>query len=264
MSSEEHPDRSVTSASAAVDGLQDLIHEAALSVSDDDRLLDAAFRELHRCTAGTSTFGTLALLSTSCTICTISTSAVFSMFGTSTLPSACGAVGSAPVLPNFGTTTPLSTCCAASSSCSSTSTSRMGDRIPMKNEPCSAPVRCRACSAVRRASLLPPSSASPAKKRALLPAVALLASACLFGARLAFLPAAGAAPRQHEALLRAGAAAAAAAAPALVIAEPDELVDYNFAGEFTPFMIIGYFTLTTALTGFSFVSYLVLTKLKII
>ncbi|CAK0848595.1 unnamed protein product [Prorocentrum cordatum] len=99
---------------------------------------------------------------------------------------------------------------------------------------------------------------------ALLPALALAAAACILGARLAFLPAPAAQPaRQHQALLRAG-AALAAAAPAAALAEPDELVDYNFAGEFTPFLIIGYFTLTTALTGFSFVSYLVLTKLKII
>ncbi|CAK0793854.1 unnamed protein product, partial [Prorocentrum cordatum] len=98
---------------------------------------------------------------------------------------------------------------------------------------------------------------------ALLPALALAASACVLCARLAFVPAPAPAP-QHQALLRASAAAAAAAAPVAALAEPDELVDYNFAGEFTPFLIIGYFTLTTALTGFSFVSYLVLTKLKII
>ena len=35
-------------------------------------------------------------------------------------------------------------------------------------------------------------------------------------------------------------------------------------GEFTPFMIIGYFGLTTFLTAFAFGSYLILTKLKII
>ena len=42
-------------------------------------------------------------------------------------------------------------------------------------------------------------------------------------------------------------------------------VDDGFMqGEFTPFMVIGYFGLTTFLTAFAFGSYLVLTKLKII
>ena len=38
----------------------------------------------------------------------------------------------------------------------------------------------------------------------------------------------------------------------------------SMIGEFTPFMVIGYFGLTTFLTAFAFGSYLVLTKLKII
>merc|ERR1719327_1401290 len=106
------------------------------------------------------------------------------------------------------------------------------------------------------------------RSKALLPALVLALAACLFAAR-AFVPA----PAPQQSLLRGGAAAAALAASPLAAvakeaakkaAKPDELIDYNFAGEFTPFMIIGYFVLTTALTGFAFVSYLVLTKLKII
>ena len=38
----------------------------------------------------------------------------------------------------------------------------------------------------------------------------------------------------------------------------------QLVGEYTPFMIIGYFGLTTFLTAFAFGSYLILTKLKII
>ncbi|CAJ1378289.1 unnamed protein product [Effrenium voratum] len=44
----------------------------------------------------------------------------------------------------------------------------------------------------------------------------------------------------------------------------DEYLNYNMTGEYTPFMIIGYFGLTTFLTAFAFGSYLILTKLKII
>merc|ERR1719356_1925444 len=104
------------------------------------------------------------------------------------------------------------------------------------------------------------------RSRTILPALLLLASAAMLGSRLAFVPSAQAQAGLQAALLRGGAAAAAAAPlPAMAkAAKPDELIDYNFAGEFTPFMIIGYFVLTTALTGFAFVSYLVLTKLKII
>jgi hypothetical protein len=45
----------------------------------------------------------------------------------------------------------------------------------------------------------------------------------------------------------------------LLLPEPNWL-----RGEYTPFMIIGYFGLTTFLTAFAFGSYLILTKLKII
>ncbi|CAK0881504.1 unnamed protein product, partial [Prorocentrum cordatum] len=110
-----------------------------------------------------------------------------------------------------------------------------------------------------------PAAGRMLRSRATLPGLALTAAACLLGARLAFVPAPAAPAAAQAAALRGVAAVAASAATSLpALAEPDELVDYNFAGEFTPFLIIGYFTLTTALTGFSFVSYLVLTKLKII
>mmetsp|Transcript_114222 Transcript_114222/g.243622 ORF Transcript_114222/g.243622 Transcript_114222/m.243622 type:complete len:108 (+) Transcript_114222:90-413(+) len=57
---------------------------------------------------------------------------------------------------------------------------------------------------------------------------------------------------------------AAAAAPLSAIAVPDDLIEYNYQGEFTQYMITGYFALTTALTFVAFFSYLILTKLKII
>eukprot|EP00420_Gonyaulax_spinifera_P031431 CAMPEP_0197876738 /NCGR_PEP_ID=MMETSP1439-20131203/5639_1 /TAXON_ID=66791 /ORGANISM="Gonyaulax spinifera, Strain CCMP409" /LENGTH=115 /DNA_ID=CAMNT_0043496037 /DNA_START=69 /DNA_END=416 /DNA_ORIENTATION=- len=66
-----------------------------------------------------------------------------------------------------------------------------------------------------------------------------------------------------EGALAASAAAAAAAAP-LAASAADELVQYNMAGEFTEFFVVGYFGLTTAFTVISFLSYLILTKLKII
>ena len=45
---------------------------------------------------------------------------------------------------------------------------------------------------------------------------------------------------------------------------PHEEKTHQLVGEYTPFMIIGYFGLTTFLTAFAFGSYLILTKLKII
>ncbi|CAE7223618.1 unnamed protein product [Symbiodinium pilosum] len=62
------------------------------------------------------------------------------------------------------------------------------------------------------------------------------------------------------------AAASIAAAPAVASAAEaakDEYLNYNFTGEFTPFMVIGYFGLTTFLTAFAFGSYLALTKLSL-
>uniref|UniRef100_A0A6T1EYX4 Photosystem II reaction center protein T n=1 Tax=Alexandrium monilatum TaxID=311494 RepID=A0A6T1EYX4_9DINO len=98
-------------------------------------------------------------------------------------------------------------------------------------------------------------------------AAALALAACVLLTRwaaAAFLPAPQA-PGQQQ--LRGAAAAAAAAtvaaAPLAAVAE-DALVDYNMAGEFTNFFIVGYFGLTTAFTVFAFLSYLILTKLKII
>eukprot|EP00930_Biecheleria_cincta_P084907 TRINITY_DN7432_c0_g3_i1.p1 TRINITY_DN7432_c0_g3~~TRINITY_DN7432_c0_g3_i1.p1 ORF type:complete len:121 (+),score=21.37 TRINITY_DN7432_c0_g3_i1:51-365(+) len=81
----------------------------------------------------------------------------------------------------------------------------------------------------------------------------------------AFLPCPQEAPRlpsigAHQA---AAAAATLAAAP-LSATAADEYLNYNFAGEFTPYMIIGYFGTTTAMTAIAFLSYLILTKLKII
>mmetsp|Transcript_29903 Transcript_29903/g.69527 ORF Transcript_29903/g.69527 Transcript_29903/m.69527 type:complete len:127 (+) Transcript_29903:12-392(+) len=70
-------------------------------------------------------------------------------------------------------------------------------------------------------------------------------------------------PQLRGSLVSAAAAAAAAAAPLAAVAE-DELFDYNYAGEFTPYFFIGYFGLTTVFTAFAFLSYLILTKLKII
>ncbi|CAK9046190.1 unnamed protein product, partial [Durusdinium trenchii] len=87
----------------------------------------------------------------------------------------------------------------------------------------------------------------------------LALSACV--AIRAFVP-----PAQPNAApaLRASAAAVLAASTALPAGAADEYLNYNMTGEFTPFMIIGYFGLTTFLTAFAFGSYLILTKLKII
>merc|ERR1719502_1278171 len=58
--------------------------------------------------------------------------------------------------------------------------------------------------------------------------------------------------------------AVAASGMPLAASAADEYLNYNFAGEPTPFMVIGYFGLTSFLTAFAFLSYLILTKLKII
>eukprot|EP00418_Pyrodinium_bahamense_P085712 CAMPEP_0179061074 /NCGR_PEP_ID=MMETSP0796-20121207/26197_1 /TAXON_ID=73915 /ORGANISM="Pyrodinium bahamense, Strain pbaha01" /LENGTH=111 /DNA_ID=CAMNT_0020757883 /DNA_START=76 /DNA_END=411 /DNA_ORIENTATION=+ len=100
-------------------------------------------------------------------------------------------------------------------------------------------------------------------------AMALLAAACLLGMRWAFVPSQSPTAQPHieiRAQLR-GASVAAAAVVAtmpLVAGAEDALVEYNMAGEFTQFFIVGYFGLTTAFTAVAFLSYLVLTKLKII
>ena len=95
------------------------------------------------------------------------------------------------------------------------------------------------------------------------------------------------APRAESPSLRGLAAAASIAAAPGVATAGDDYLNYNMTGpqrhqfcspvqahaplkipvapgEFTPFMVIGYFGLTTFLTAFAFGSYLVLTKLKII
>ncbi|CAJ1378290.1 unnamed protein product [Effrenium voratum] len=96
-----------------------------------------------------------------------------------------------------------------------------------------------------------------AHARSNLLAVLLLALFAFAGLR-AFVP-----PQQP---LRGASAAAAvaAASAALPAGAADEYLNYNMTGEYTPFMIIGYFGLTTFLTAFAFGSYLILTKLKII
>ncbi|CAE7521641.1 unnamed protein product [Symbiodinium natans] len=76
----------------------------------------------------------------------------------------------------------------------------------------------------------------------------------------AFVPA----PRAESPSLRGLAAAASIVAAPGIASAGDEYLNYNMTGEFTPFMVIGYFGLTTFLTAFAFGSYLVLTKLKII
>eukprot|EP00931_Biecheleriopsis_adriatica_P009324 TRINITY_DN1103_c0_g1_i1.p2 TRINITY_DN1103_c0_g1~~TRINITY_DN1103_c0_g1_i1.p2 ORF type:complete len:110 (+),score=27.88 TRINITY_DN1103_c0_g1_i1:79-408(+) len=98
---------------------------------------------------------------------------------------------------------------------------------------------------------------------AFLAVVGLLA---LRGASEAFVSAPGSQAQAEVALRGAPAAMAAAAAglPLAASAVPDEYLNYNFAGEYTPFMTIGYFGLTSFLTAFCFLSYLILTKLKII
>ena len=93
---------------------------------------------------------------------------------------------------------------------------------------------------------------------------AVLLFAAVFGLRWAFVPPAESSPGLPA--LR----GASAAVPVAMVASPlaasaaDEYLNYNMTGEFTPFMIIGYFGLTTFLTAFAFGSYLILTKLKII
>eukprot|EP00438_Fugacium_kawagutii_P005101 Skav204554 [mRNA] locus=scaffold1059:22730:23532:- [translate_table: standard] len=82
---------------------------------------------------------------------------------------------------------------------------------------------------------------------------------CAFAALTAFVP-----PASPSPALRASAAAVVAASTALPAGAADEHLNYNMIGEYTPFMIIGYFGLTTFLTAFAFGSYLILTKLKII
>mmetsp|Transcript_102962 Transcript_102962/g.317658 ORF Transcript_102962/g.317658 Transcript_102962/m.317658 type:complete len:109 (+) Transcript_102962:120-446(+) len=97
-------------------------------------------------------------------------------------------------------------------------------------------------------------------------AAALALAACVLLTRwaaAAFLSAPQAPTQQLRGATPAVAAAAVAAAPLAAVAE-DALVDYNMAGEFTQFFVVGYFGLTTAFTVFAFLSYLILTKLKII
>jgi len=57
---------------------------------------------------------------------------------------------------------------------------------------------------------------------------------------------------------------ATAAAPFAAVAEPDEYIEYNMAGEWTSYMVGMYFVITTAGTLFAFAAYFILTKLKII
>ncbi|CAE6956211.1 unnamed protein product [Symbiodinium sp. CCMP2456] len=86
----------------------------------------------------------------------------------------------------------------------------------------------------------------------------------LLAACLMSLQAFVSAPRAESPSLRGLAAAGSIAAAPGVASAADEYLNYNMTGEFTPFMVIGYFGLTTFLTAFAFGSYLVLTKLKII
>ena len=79
----------------------------------------------------------------------------------------------------------------------------------------------------------------------------------------AFVPAPQAQSPPLRGLAAAASIASIASAPGVASAG-DEYLNYNMTGEFTPFMVIGYFGLTTFLTAFAFGSYLVLTKLKII
>mmetsp|Transcript_123775 Transcript_123775/g.309433 ORF Transcript_123775/g.309433 Transcript_123775/m.309433 type:complete len:109 (-) Transcript_123775:116-442(-) len=107
-----------------------------------------------------------------------------------------------------------------------------------------------------------------ARSAARLPAV-FLAAACLLALRWAAAPAfvppattEGAASGLRGA--PAVAAGAAAAGAPLAVYAADELLAYNMAGEWTSTFIAGYFILTLGYTAVAFVSYLVLTKLKII
>ncbi|CAL1148906.1 unnamed protein product [Cladocopium goreaui] len=96
----------------------------------------------------------------------------------------------------------------------------------------------------------------------LLTTVVLAISA--FCALRAFVPPADAPNAALRGSAVAASAAVAAASSALPAGAADEYLNYNMTGEYTPFMIIGYFGLTTFLTAFAFGSYLILTKLKII
>ena len=98
-----------------------------------------------------------------------------------------------------------------------------------------------------------------ARQQSRLTAVLALALVLLFAQRC-FVPA----PQANGAALLRGSAALAAATAPLAATAADELIDYNYAGEWTPLFITSYLGLTLAYTGVAFVSYLVLTKLKII
>uniref|UniRef100_A0A7S1MP22 Uncharacterized protein n=1 Tax=Alexandrium catenella TaxID=2925 RepID=A0A7S1MP22_ALECA len=105
------------------------------------------------------------------------------------------------------------------------------------------------------------------RSRSSLLALALLAATASLGARWAFVPSPAAQTEASSAQLRGASAAVAAAAVAaapLAAGAEDKLIDYNMAGEFTQFFVAGYFGLTSAFTAVAFLSYLVLTKLKII
>ncbi|CAE7257676.1 unnamed protein product [Symbiodinium microadriaticum] len=90
----------------------------------------------------------------------------------------------------------------------------------------------------------------------------MLVELSMLAACLMSLQAFVSAPRGAESpSLRGLATAAGIAAAPGVASAADEYLNYNMTGEFTPFMVIGYFGLTTFLTAFAFGSYLVLTKL---
>eukprot|EP00444_Apocalathium_aciculiferum_P047555 CAMPEP_0183503540 /NCGR_PEP_ID=MMETSP0371-20130417/5226_1 /TAXON_ID=268820 /ORGANISM="Peridinium aciculiferum, Strain PAER-2" /LENGTH=98 /DNA_ID=CAMNT_0025698693 /DNA_START=71 /DNA_END=367 /DNA_ORIENTATION=- len=89
--------------------------------------------------------------------------------------------------------------------------------------------------------------------------VCLLAACAVCFLNTAFVSA----PAQPRAAAATVAALAAAGAPLVAFAS-DDLLEYNMAGEFTTFMTGGYFAVTLGYTAISFVSYLLLTKLKII
>eukprot|EP00933_Yihiella_yeosuensis_P008984 TRINITY_DN114722_c0_g1_i1.p1 TRINITY_DN114722_c0_g1~~TRINITY_DN114722_c0_g1_i1.p1 ORF type:complete len:108 (-),score=22.35 TRINITY_DN114722_c0_g1_i1:102-425(-) len=94
--------------------------------------------------------------------------------------------------------------------------------------------------------------------------VAAVCVVCLRGVVQVFVPAPST-PLDAVALRGAPAVLAASAASLpLAASAADPYLAYNFAGEYTPFMTIGYFGLTGGMTVVAFLSYLVLTKLKII
>mmetsp|Transcript_88753 Transcript_88753/g.230336 ORF Transcript_88753/g.230336 Transcript_88753/m.230336 type:complete len:105 (-) Transcript_88753:131-445(-) len=99
----------------------------------------------------------------------------------------------------------------------------------------------------------------------LLSAVLLAAAAALavHGLAQAFVPAPQPAPALRGGVSSVAAAVAAAGVP-LAASAADELLAYNMAGEWTSTFTAGYFILTLGYTAVAFVSYLVLTKLKII